>query len=178
MYIEFGSQHIQSLQSAIIKHYKTIHAGKYIKIITNTCLKLKYSILFQICILHFKNGHLSLKSSSVQTHINMWSWLRNKLCANWQFRNPLRRIQSAWQKKTPKQKWNFFFNFGKVFDNFQIRIFSDCHIRWLGWLPSVTFASYFSLVIYTVYFYISLGQFQKCLLCFCVFGLMIAVSKH
>lgn len=108
----------------------------------------------------------------------MWCSPRNKQNLDRSHWNPLKRIHSAWQQKTPKQKWQFFFNFGKFFvDTIQIRIFSDCRIGWLGWLPSANCFGYFSLIIYTVHFYISSGRLQECLLCFCFLGIMTTVSK-
>lgn len=99
----------------------------------------------------------------------MWSWPNLVR---------LKMIQSAWQTKTPKAKWKLFFNFGKFFtDTLQIRLYSDCRIGWVGWLPAVQCVSYFNLLVYTVYFNISSERIKECLLCFCFIGLMITVSN-
>ena len=96
------------------------------------------------------------------------------------FVNPIKKIKETkgkWNVATPYQKWRFLYNFGLFVENLiQIRVFSKKPIDILGYVPAVTCILHYSLLVYTVYYYISSGNFAGCLPSFCIFGLITSVS--
>lgn len=143
---------------------------------TSSCvsgMKIK-NVLWRVWIVGFELFTSSdINKACIKQTIKMWSWLEIKKRLN-----VVKRIKIAWQIKSPKQKWQLFFNFGKFFtDIVQIRIFSDCRIGWVAWIFSGIHCWYYSLVSYTVYFYISTGRVRECLLCFCFLGITTTVSR-
>lgn len=91
----------------------------------------------------------------------------------------LKEIKTAWKMKTPYQKWRSFYWFCEfVGDVLQIGTFGNLKIGIIGYFPCVTGFLHYTLLIYTVYYYINCGHFVGCLPSFCIFGLVTSVNEH
>lgn len=96
------------------------------------------------------------------------------------FANPIKKVEKIkekWNVATPYQKWRSFYNFGLFMEDIiQIRVLSNKPIGILGYVPAVTCISHYTLLLYTVYYYVSRGNFAGGLPSFCIFGLVTSVS--
>lgn len=90
----------------------------------------------------------------------------------------LERLKTAWKNKTPYQKWKFFYKIGYMAGEIiEVRVFSKEMPGVVGYVPAVTCFIYYSLLLYTVYFYIQNDQFAQCLPSFCFVGFATSVSE-
>lgn len=89
----------------------------------------------------------------------------------------VKEIREKWSVATPYQKLKIFYNFGlRVEDIIQIRVLSNERIGILGYVPAVTCISHYTLLLYTIHYYVSRGNYAGCLPSFCMFGLITSVS--
>ncbi|XP_055309261.1 uncharacterized protein LOC129573089 [Sitodiplosis mosellana] len=87
------------------------------------------------------------------------------------FVNPIKIIKTKWNVASPYRKLRFFYKFGLFLgDVVQIRVFGTRPYGILAYLPAVTCVIHYALIIYTVYYHTSKGNFADCLPTFCVFG--------
>lgn len=89
------------------------------------------------------------------------------------------RLKAEWKKKTPKEKWQFIFNIGSFCaETIQINLFTTQKVGFFGNYLVFMVLLNFALAIFTVYFYISIGEFQKCFSSFCVTGIFVNVMSN
>lgn len=92
------------------------------------------------------------------------------------FINLAEKVENAWKKKTPKQKWHLLFEFVRYLgDLIQIRILSSNKVSPIGYIPVLAFIIHFILAAYTFYYYISRGSYSECLGTCCISGVAISV---
>lgn len=91
--------------------------------------------------------------------------------------NFLKRIEAEWKAKTPEQKRSALYNFGRyMMASIQIGVFDDLQIGPIGYVPCIIAFIHYIAMIYTVYYYMSRGQFLQCLPTFCIYGIVNKVK--
>lgn len=92
--------------------------------------------------------------------------------------NPIENFKSRWNQANPYEKWRLFYDFGVfVGDVIQLKVFSTKPTGILGYCPAVACVMHYTLLVYTVYYYINVDNFLGCLPSFCMFGVLASVSK-
>lgn len=79
--------------------------------------------------------------------------------------------RKEWASKSPLRKWLYLYGVGKSLCNV-IKITSykeDQKLCWFSYYPLFYVAVHLILVVYTTVYYISNGEFNKCLPCTCLF---------
>lgn len=85
-------------------------------------------------------------------------------------------IKQKWTKKTPKEKWQFFYNIGDYFLHLiGVNLYNDNVVYWFSYLSYAVVVCYGMLAMYTVYFCINENNPMECIKCFCVGALMLSV---
>lgn len=93
------------------------------------------------------------------------------------FENPIGKLKATWTAANPYQRHRLCYKFAVLMEDvIQVRVFTERPTGILGYFPAITFIAHCALLIYTVFYYTSSGNFFGFLPCFCVFGLMASVS--
>lgn len=86
-------------------------------------------------------------------------------------------VRKKWQVKTPKQRWEFLINFGRVLcEMIGVRIYSDMKIFWYTGTSAVLITIHFTLTVYTVQYYFRRREFVRGMECTCFIGMGALVS--
>lgn len=85
--------------------------------------------------------------------------------------------RKEWHKKTPFEKWSFLYGVDRsAFIPLGFTAFEDDQtLRWYSHVTTAYMVGYFLLAAYTAFYYITHGEFVKCLPCTCMFGLLASV---
>lgn len=76
-------------------------------------------------------------------------------------------VRHDWKLKNAYQKWCYLFSIGKAalqLDNIPLYEM-DQTLNWYSYFGWVYIGTHVALVVYTVYYYITSGEFSKCLPC-------------
>lgn len=94
------------------------------------------------------------------------------------FESPLRNMTSHWQKLNAYGKWHSFKEFLYFFgQNMQFEIFSKRPNGPLPYSCCVISVFSFGLIIYTICYYIHIGEYAKVIPVYCMFGIMVSVCS-
>ena len=90
----------------------------------------------------------------------------------------VRSIWREWKYKTPYQKWCYLYSFGRIsFALADLPLFrNDQKLHWYSYFAFAYIGFYGICVIYTAYYFISLGEFMKILPSTCLFIVVTTVS--
>lgn len=105
------------------------------------------------------------------------SYVNNRTLSSNYFFLSLKKFKICWKSKTPYEKWKFFYKFCEFWGEImQMNVFGNLKIGIIGYFPCFTGVIHYSLLIYTVYYYINCGYFIGCLPGFCIFGAVTSVN--
>lgn len=89
-----------------------------------------------------------------------------------------RNIRKKWQEKTPKRKWDFIFNIGRVMSELiGLRIFSDMKIYWYTASSAVLLTLNYFVTAYTIQYYFRRSEFVRGIECTCFVGITTLVGS-
>lgn len=110
----------------------------------------------------------------------MLSMIKTEIRSLFELIKGLKTIKQDWKTKTPLQKWYYLRNIGKIgFGLAGIPLFhDDQRLHLYSYFSCFYVGLYAALMIYTGWYYISQGEFMKCLPSTCLLiGPLIAVSS-
>lgn len=91
-------------------------------------------------------------------------------------KNSIQKLMKKWQFKTPKQKWQFFYDIGDFLcELVGIRVFGNMKNDWYTASCGLMATFYFMLCIYTINYYFKQSAFLRGIECLCVFGHAVTV---
>lgn len=88
----------------------------------------------------------------------------------------IRQFVDEWQIKASKEKFLILYNLPKsMFQMVGVRVFGDCKLDWYCHLGNCMIAYYVSMVLHTLYYFGTKGQFMMGMRCLCGMGIMVSV---
>lgn len=109
----------------------------------------------------------------------MYSSIRKKLRKVYDRVHFINHLKNVWSKKNVKKKWAVGFKLVSFIGSLlPIPFESSKKNGPFAYFYLFTSCSYFTMVIYTVGYYIEIGQFRECFSCFCIFVALIPVRPN
>lgn len=85
-------------------------------------------------------------------------------------------LQKQWNIRTTKERWNLIYMIGKLSsDSIGVTVYGDMKNYWYSYFPAFVGIFQTSMIVYTISFYCSKGDYKRAMECTCPAGVLVAV---